>query len=210
MKTYQHTEELMEEFRKRKSAIRRRLDEFKAVPRKQYFYELLYCLMTPQSSAVNAAQAQAKFELLDFRRNDVTPARILADKQHYIRFHKTKAKWIEEMKKQYDEVEATIMSDLSAVEKRIWLVNNILGVSYKEATHFLRNIGKNEGLAILDRHIIKNLKYHGVIRSQPKTLTRKNYLRIEKAFHRFASTVKISTDELDLLFWSRETGNILK
>ena len=29
-------------------------------------------------------------------------------------------------------------------------------MSYKEASHFLRNIGFGENIAILDRHILKN------------------------------------------------------
>lgn len=210
MKKYRHAEELLKEFNKKKSAIRRRLREFKSVQRQQYFYEFLYCLMTPQSSAINATHAQATFEMLNFRTNNIDPVTVLADKKHYIRFHKTKAKWIQEMKECFPQIETIIISELPAIEKRLWLVNNIHGMSFKESTHFLRNIGMNDKLAILDRHIIKNLKYHGVIHSLPKTLTRKTYLRIEKAFHRFASAVGISTDELDLLFWSRETGKILK
>ena len=44
-------------FEERKEAIRSRLDEFAAVKPPGYFYELVYCLLTPQSSAVNAAKA---------------------------------------------------------------------------------------------------------------------------------------------------------
>jgi thermostable 8-oxoguanine DNA glycosylase len=35
-------------------------------------------------------------------------------------------------------------------------------------------------------------------------------LELENQFHRFADTVGIPLDELDLLFWSMETGEILK
>lgn len=210
MKQYKHIDDLRKAHESKKRAIRRRLREFKQVPVEQYFYELVYCLMTPQSSAVNAAKAQAKFEALYFKNADCDPEVLLSDKRHYIRFHKTKAKWIVEMKKKFPEIEACILSRKSAVEKRIWLVENVLGFSFKEATHFLRNIGKNDGLAILDRHIIRNLHYHGVIRSVPKTITKKAYLTIEKKFQQFAADVGIPTDELDLVFWSNETGEILK
>ena len=44
----------------------------------------------------------------------------------------------------------------------------------------------------------------------PKTLTPKRYFLIEQKFHEFAREVGITMDELDLLFWSRETGEILK
>jgi len=210
MKQYRHLEELSSGYEQRGTAIRKRLREYRRVTPNQYFYELIYCLMTPQSSAVNAAKAQTMFEMNEFKDHDLDPEPILRNKESYIRFHKTKAQWIVEMKSGYDRIFATISSSSSAEEKRAWLVDNVKGLSYKEATHFLRNIGKNEGLAILDRHILKNLKYHGVIRSIPPTLTRKRYMAIERLFRKFSQAIGISLDELDLLFWSTETGEILK
>ena len=114
------------------------------------------------------------------------------------------------MKDRFDNVLAVILNSIPPIEKREWLVKHVKGLSYKEATHFLRNIGLNDGLAILDRHILKNLKYHGVVSSIPAALTKKRYLSVEKKFQNFARETGISTDELDLLFWSREAGEILK
>jgi N-glycosylase/DNA lyase len=68
----------------------------------------------------------------------------------------------------------------------------------------------NEGMAILDRHILKNLIKHNVIRSLPKTLTKKKYLSIERRFQKFANEIGVPIDELDLVFWSNEAGEILK
>jgi N-glycosylase/DNA lyase len=96
------------------------------------------------------------------------------------------------------------------LETREWLVKNVKGLGYKEATHFLRNIGKNGELAILDRHILRNLKRYGAIRTIPETLSRKKYLQIEKQFQKFAQQVEIPINAMDLLFWSFETGEILK
>jgi N-glycosylase/DNA lyase len=93
---------------------------------------------------------------------------------------------------------------------REWLVKNVKGLGYKEATHFLRNVGRSNGLAILDRHILRNLKRYGAIRAIPKTLSKKEYFRIERRFREFADAVGIPIDELDLLFWSMETGEIRK
>ncbi|MFH0992430.1 MAG: hypothetical protein V1799_20715 [bacterium] len=50
----------------------------------------------------------------------------------------------------------------------------------------------------------------GVIRSLPKTITKKEYYSIEKKFRKFAVEIQIPLDELDLLFWSLETGEIRK
>ncbi len=210
MKQYKHLEKLYAEFKMKRAAIRKRLKEYRSIVSEKYFYELLYCLMTPQSSAVNAGKAQKNFELHNFQFNDIHPEPLLYQKEYYIRFHKSKSKWIVEMKSNYPMIFETTTGTLSAVEKREWFVHNVKGLSYKEATHFLRNIGKNEGLTILDRHILKNLKYYGIIRSLPKTLTTKNYLLIEEKFQAFAQQINISVDELDLLFWSNETGEILK
>ncbi len=210
MKQYRHLEELYSGFKKKQEAISRRLREYCKISEQQYFYELLYCLMTPQSSAVNAAKAQKNFELHNFQFTNIDPEPLLYQKDYYIRFHRSKAKWIAEMKLNYPAILEITVSSLSAMEKREWFVKNVKGLSYKEATHFLRNIGKNEGLAILDRHILKNLLYYRVITSVPRTLTKKNYLIIEKKFQQFAEQVTISVDELDLLFWSNEAGEILK
>ncbi len=207
---YKHTDELHLEYEERKQRILKRLAEYRKIDSSQYFYELLYCLMTPQSRAVHAGAAQKKFEELQFKENECDPEIVLSDARHYIRFHKTKSKWIREMKLNYTEIASAIASKISAVEKREWLVQHINGLSYKEATHFLRNIGQNDGLTILDRHILKNLKYYGVIRMLPPSMTKKRYAAIEKKFQLFSGEIGISVDELDLLFWSNETGEILK
>ena len=210
MKQYRNLDELRIMYDAKRSAIRTRLKEYRAIHTNKYFYELLYCLMTPQSSAVNAAKAQTLFEALDFEHNDVDVESILRRKEHYIRFHRSKARWIATMKVQYHAIVDVTTGNLSAIEKREWLVKNVLGLSYKEATHFLRNIGKNDGLTILDRHIFTNLKYYGIIRTIPKSLSKKNYLSVERKFQKFAQYVNITADELDLLFWSKQTGEILK
>lgn len=208
--SYRDLDVLHEMYKQKRTAIRRRLREYKAVPVSGYFYELLYCLMTPQSSAVNAAKAQRRFEEADLRNREIDPLPFLHTEEYYIRFHHSKARWITEMKRNYEMIEAVTVGPMTASEKREWFVRNVKGLSYKEATHFLRNIGRNEGLTILDRHIMKNLKRYGIIRSLPTSLTKKRYLQIERKFLRFAEETGITVDELDLLFWSAEAGEILK
>jgi N-glycosylase/DNA lyase len=93
---------------------------------------------------------------------------------------------------------------------RAWLVREVDGLGWKEASHFLRNIGRGDDLAILDRHILRNLQRHGVIRRMPGSLTPKRYLQIENRMESFSKDVEISMAALDMLFWSRETGEIFK
>lgn len=208
-KTYKDVDELKEQFEVRKHAIRRRLSEFSAIRTEEYFYELVYCLLTPQSSAVNAGKAVEALKAEDFWGKNVEASLILFRKQHYIRFHNTKAKRLREVKEHYGEILAKLCNNSPSPDLRDWLVKNVKGLGWKEASHFLRNIGHRD-LAILDRHILKNLIKHDVIRSLPKTLTAKRYLSIEKKFREFAVEIGIAMDELDLLFWSNETGEILK
>ena len=93
---------------------------------------------------------------------------------------------------------------------REWLVQNVKGIGYKEASHFLRNIGFGEELAILDRHILKNLKFFGAIEEIPRSLPRKKYFEIEKKMKKLAEKVKISMSHLDLVLWYKETGEVFK
>jgi N-glycosylase/DNA lyase len=208
-RTYRDTEILRHECEKRGDAIRRRLNDFVSVPPEEYFYELVYCLLTPQSSAVNAAKAVDALKSADLFSREVSAAQVLGSRAHYIRFHNTKARNLADAKLAYPAIVTQIHSGAPAVELRAWLVKNVRGLGWKEASHFLRNIGFRD-LAILDRHILKNLKRHGVIRSIPATLTPQRYLSIEQRFYAFAAAIGITMDELDLLFWSRETGSILK
>jgi N-glycosylase/DNA lyase len=206
---YCHVDELHALFEQRKNAIRSRLDEFARIKPEEYSYELAYCLLTPQSSAVNAAKAVEALKAVRFFTEDVDTSAVLADRRHYIRFHNTKARHLHEAKEHFAEIMTQLSRGSSSPEIRAWLVHNVRGLGWKEASHFLRNIG-HRNLAILDRHILKNLKRHNVLRSIPKTLTPSRYCTIEKRFAAFAQTAGITMDELDLLFWSRETGEILK
>jgi N-glycosylase/DNA lyase len=201
---------LREQYDSRKDAIQQRLTEFSNTPRTDYFYELLYCLMTPQTSAESAESVVRQLRRLSFQSRTIDPEAILRDRRHYIRFHKTKSKHLVRLKEDFPTVLNALATISSPSELRQWLVKHVKGLGYKEATHFLRNIGKNGGLAILDRHILRNLKRYGAIRSLPKSLSRKQYLSIEQRFMRFSEQIGIPVDELDLLFWSMETGEIRK
>jgi len=202
-------EELPTLYHNQQAAIRMRLEEFSQIPITEYFYELVYCLLTPQSSASNAEKAVSLLRQHSFHQASINPEQLLHQPEFYIRFHKTKAKHLLAMKNQYPTIEQHLLNGCPSREIREWLVKNIKGLGWKEASHFLRNIG-HRNLAILDRHILKNLIRFGVIRKSLKTLTPKRYQTIEKKFQKFAEHVGIPMDELDLLFWSIETGKILK
>lgn len=97
------------------------------------------------------------------------------------------------------------------LERRDWLVKEkrIKGLGYKEASHFLRNIGL-KGYAILDKHILRSLAELKIIDDPKPPNTRSRYLTIENRLKELAALTEIDFDELDLVLWSMKTGEILK
>jgi predicted ATP pyrophosphatase (TIGR00289 family) len=200
----------------KKTEIEARLKDFRQVFKQndwQVFAELCFCLCTPQSKAVrcdNAVKELVKSRVL-FKGDWKKIANML---EGQVRFHNQKARHIVGARQAFTKkgvMHAKSRIDTVDPKKtRDWLVENIKGLGYKEASHFLRNIGLGHDIAILDRHILKNLKRLGVIAEIPKSLTNKKYLEIENRMAKFSKAIGIGLGELDLLFWSQETGHVFK
>ncbi|HIE41621.1 MAG TPA: hypothetical protein EYP80_03050 [Candidatus Aenigmarchaeota archaeon] len=103
-------------------------------------------------------------------------------------------------------IEILYNKNKSDIEKREWIIKNIKGLGYKEASHFLRNIGY-KNLAIIDFHILDLLSRYNLI-EKPKTLSKKEYLKIENLLKKLARKLKLSLAKLDLYLWYLETGDI--
>ncbi len=200
---------LIEEYKHKKNDIKRRLHEFRKVGRgnaKDIFAELCFCILTPQSNARQCDKAiqELKKKRLLFTAPASTMTSILKGRS---RFHKKKAEYLVVARRSFD---MSVLSGDNIQDVRKQIVEAIKGVGYKEASHFLRNIGLGKDIAILDRHILKNLKRCGVIDDVPKSISVKAYLNIEKSARSFAKSMELGMEELDLLLWSRETGEIFK
>jgi N-glycosylase/DNA lyase len=206
---YTFTNEQRARFAELQPQILLRLEDFRRVPKEQYFYELCYCLCTPQSKAEHANAVQHILQEQDFMRFGFDPVAILRDKQHYIRFHETKAKRLLKAREEWRETSSVLDSTMGDEEKREWLVEHIDGMSWKEASHYLRNIGYRN-LAILDRHTLKHLVWCGVFDEIPNIAGKARYLAAGEGFKRLAGELGIPMDELDLFFWASEAGLILK
>ena len=188
-----------------KKEIKQRLRQFSALPAPDYFYELCFCLLTPQSNAKKCWQAVEKLKKCRLRGSKIKPCL-----KKNTRFYRNKAKYIKEAVKKWHLIKEKIIKIKDAAELRNWLARNVKGLGYKESSHFLRNIGKSQNkIAILDRHILRNLKRYGVVREIPN-LNKKNYLLIEKKMIAFSRKINIPLDELDLLLWAKETGSVFK
>lgn len=208
-------EELRTLYEKLEAEIKERLEEFRRVPEQgleRVFEELCFCLLTPQTKARAADSAVRELRsrglLLRGRSWEIEP--IL--RKHGVRFPEVKAGRIIEARRHFSSsllAKVLELAGRNTAEARELLVKNVRGLGYKEASHFLRNIGFS-GLAILDRHILKTLHELGALNSIPKALSRKNYLEIEKIFHEVAEALGIPVDALDLLMWARKTGEVFK
>ena len=192
-----------------KNEITTRLEDFSRVPCEEYFYELAYCLCTPMSKAENAWQVQKKLREENFIQNPFNPVNILKNPKHYIRFHNQKSKYILENLAQFDEILKIIDMENHSIEKRNMLAKFVKGFNLKEASHFLRNIGFR-GLAILDRHILRNMKELELINNDFIIKNSNDYFKIEAIFKQFSEEINLDSDILDLVLWSKETGKVLK
>ncbi len=210
-------DEIKKMYENMKPVILKRLKEFKDMYEKsddsRVFAEMAFCLLTPQSKARICWSAVEKL----VESNLLYAGNVEEIHRHLrgVRFSERKASYIVlAREKFFDGKEWHLKKLLNSFDDilklRDWLVKNIKGYGYKEASHFLRNIGRGENLAILDRHILKNLVLLGVTPEIPKSLSKSRYLYIEEQMRNFSRRIDIPMDHLDLLLWYKEVGEIFK
>jgi len=210
-------DELRRDYQAKRPLIVQRLAEFRKVYTKgdrAIFEELCYCILTAGSSAkMGARTVEALRDIL--RSGDERELQERA-RQHRVRFWRLRPSYIVHTREYLKDacglkLKKLIESFDSPEERRDFFAHNkgIKGLGYKEASHFLRNIGF-PGYAILDKHILNSLREMGVIGEGMRPASREGYLAIEKRLERFSRRIGIDMDHLDLLLWSRKTGEILK
>jgi len=210
-------DELRRDYSAKKPLIVKRLAEFRTVYEKgdrAIFEELCYCILTAGSSAKMGMRTVTA--LKDILRSGSEKELQQRAQAHRLRFSRLRPSYIYHTREYLDEVcglklKRLIGSFDSRHERRDFFAKNkgVKGLGYKEASHFLRNIGF-PGYAILDKHILNSLREMGVIGPRMRSTTRAGYLAIEMKLAQFANEIGIDMDHLDLLLWSRKTGEILK
>ncbi|MCX7880094.1 MAG: hypothetical protein N2517_05490 [Ignavibacteria bacterium] len=213
----QFLDELYSNYKKYKSEIQRTLLEFEKKQKKEYFYELCYCLLTPSTKAKDALQATSILKEFDFFKKGFDPTNILrgysdgSQKRvsYYVRFHNVKANRLLKARSNWYKISKILSEEIDDLCKRILLVQTVDGFGYKEASHFLRNIGY-KSFAIIDRHILKYLTLFGFSVNSSYLDTAKGYRLVEEKFFELAKITKIHHLELDLLLWAMQTGYVLK
>jgi len=171
-----------------------------------WFSELCFCILTANSTAKLGMKIQGELGdgFLTLSKKELT--RRLKELGH--RFYNKRAEFIVSARK-FDRIKEIITKFSDAKRAREWLVENMDGIGWKEASHFLRNVGF-EDVAILDRHILALIREYGLIEQAPRTLTRRRYLEIEHKLKELAEKVGLSLAELDLYMWYLKTGQVLK
>ena len=210
-------EEIKSIYESKRQEIALRLHEFRRIWKKgttkKIFAELVFCILTPQANGKacwsTVENMIAKGVLFEGARSQIVKELNCA------RFIQKKATYIVEAREKFlCDNRATLKSVISKIgnghEAREWLVNNVKGIGYKEASHFLRNIGFEQNLAILDRHIIKNLQLVGVIKEISGSLAKGRYFDIEKKMIEFSIAIQIPMSYLDMVLWYKEKGEIFK
>jgi len=192
-----------------KNLVDSRLREFKEIGNgssDEIFEELYFCILTANFNAERSMKIQRRIgdEFLTISKSDL--AKKLRELGH--RFPNTRARYIVDARKHKNSLKDIVKMFNDDNELREWLVKNVKGIGYKEASHFLRNIGYTS-FAIIDFHIIDVLTKHNIIK-KPKVLTKRKYLEIENLLREIAGKSNVNLAELDLYLWYMETGKILK
>jgi len=224
----EYAKEILRIYKHIKHEIEARLSEFKRLwaegSEEDIFAELAFCILTPQTKARNCWNAVLRLRDADLllKGNE----KQIAEALEGVRFRHKKAKYIVEARNFFlnngqlsikSVLKSVIEAENAACEAengrnfaRDWLSRHIPGFGYKEAGHFLRNIGFGENIAILDRHILRNLMLLGVIEEIPHSLSKKRYLDIERRMKIFASEIGVRMSHLDLVLWYKEVGEVFK
>ncbi|MFH1848807.1 MAG: N-glycosylase/DNA lyase [archaeon] len=189
-----------------KKLVDERLNEFSGLGRKgndEWFSELCFCILTANSRARTAIAIQNELGAEGFLHKDIDSVRSTIKRNKH-RFHNNKARFVCGARK-YSSIKDILMKEQ---EPREWLVKNITGLGYKEASHFLRNVGYTS-YAILDRHVL-NIMAEGGIIERPRSLNKKTYLAIEAGLKGICDQLGMTQAELDLYLWYLKTGEVLK
>ncbi|MEA3559801.1 MAG: N-glycosylase/DNA lyase [Candidatus Thermoplasmatota archaeon] len=175
--------------------------------------ELLFCILTPQSRAQVCWGAVENMACNDILLKG-TYDEVLGSLEK-VRFKYRKSGFLIEARNRfYRDGRINIIEFIKgfddALSAREWFVRNIKGFGYKESSHFLRNIGLGDDLAILDRHILRELAKVGVIMEIPGSMSNRKYLDIEERMRGFSKNINIPLLHLDLVIWHMATGTIFK
>jgi len=206
---------LLQQIEKVKRSVReqveQRYEEFKKIGESgdevTLFGELSFCVLTANWTAKGGMKAQNLITNEGFAYlKEIELVSKLKKIGH--RFPNTRAKYIVENRWIIGKMKDILKMDVK--HSRIFLVENVKGIGWKESSHFLRNVGKDD-VAILDKHILRIMKNYDLLKEIPKpSWNEKKYTEIEKILRTFAKKTNEPLGKLDIFLWYIETGSIDK
>ena len=210
-------ENIQKAHRERQGEIRARLAEFAAIGNGgsdlTLFEEMVFCFFTGGCSARMGLNSLEAIKPILLTADQPTLANALVGSHRY---PNARSKYVvhsrDFLREHYRlELRKKLWSFECPLERRDWLVREkgIKGLGYKEASHYLRNIGFS-GYAILDKHVLNCMAELKIIDNPKPPNTRSRYLTVEEQLRQFTVMAQIDFDELDLVLWSMKTGVILK
>ncbi len=162
----------------------------------ELFSELSFCVLTANWSALGGIKAQNEIGkgFVHFSLSELENA--LKKVGH--RFPNARANYIVSNRWIIGNLKEVL--NMPTLEAREYLVKNVKGIGWKEASHFLRNVGKGE-VAILDKHIMRMMLSAHLIDEIPKGWTKKRYLDYESRLGPIAKHFDMPLGKLDLYLW---------
>jgi len=210
--------ELVEEVRKLagdpavRKVVKQRMREFQGTRSEdsyRWFEELVFCILTAYSSAEVGLRCVKALKEKNhiFRGSKGMVRKTLEEAGH--RFALRRAEYIVLAREGSSELKENVLRMGNAMEARGWLVKGFKGIGWKEGSHFLRNVGFLD-VAILDRHVLRVMTEHGLIKEEAKSLSKKKYLAYENILRKVSSELRMPLGELDLYLWYMKTKTIRK
>ena len=97
-------------------------------------------------------------------------------------------------------LKAILEAETDSSRLRATLVRVIHGMGPKQASMFLRNIGRSENLAILDSHVMRYGQFIGLFTSA-QTPAKTHYERLEEVFRQYSRRIGYSVSCVDSAIW---------
>lgn len=122
------------------------------------------------------------------------------------RFYVTRSNYIAETIWRLKENNYTLKGFLASYklvkEARLELIKLVKGFGPKQASHFLRNIGFSENIAVLDTHILHYLNLHGLIKNRIRQVSNlKIYEMVEQLLIDFIRKFEFPSYCVDQAIW---------
>lgn len=191
----EYDRELVQRWRKTRPKIQR---ELKAIQRETLddpMRKIRYCILTPQMTFEKAEKAMAKLTSNSVLRNR---ERVLAVLQkNGVRFT-NKVDWLVKTVGRERELQR-LLEETDDYRLRELLRGSFKGIGLKEASHFLRDLGRGERMAILDVWVLRGMKKAGRIDEVPRSLWPAKYYRLEKVYLKWADDLGVPPKHLDRL-----------